>query len=119
MVTALMIRPGEHPWPTLLADDSDFLNCAVNRGWGTFYTAMARRVEPGIAVLYANEAAIMGGIGNRKVNGRIYADTIYIVGHKDGALVSLTDDAVAKYTMLLWEPEQYTEDEIIDSYLLE
>ena len=119
MVTALMIKPGEHPQPTLLADDGDFLDCAVSVGTDALCTAMARRLEFGIAVLYANEAVMLGGIGNRRIDGRIYSGTIYIVGHEDGALVSLTDDAIVKYTVLLWEPEQYSEDEIADSFLLD
>ena len=118
MVTALMIRPGEHPSPTLLADNGDFLDCAVSIGAITTLTAMAKRVEDNIAVLYGDEAIMLGGIGNRCIDGCIYAGTIYIVAYQDGALQSLNDEDLARYTVLLWEPEQYTEEETMDSYLV-
>ena len=119
MVTALKVQPGEHPWPTLLCDDDDFLDCAVSMGADFYYTARACKVESGVAVIYGYEAAMLGGAGNRRINGRIYAGTIYIVGYHDDVLVSLSDADLARYTMLLWEPEQYSEDEVADSFLLD
>ena len=117
MVAALMIKPGEHPTPALLVDDGDFLDCAVSIGAITNLTAMTKRVEKGIVVLYGDEAIMLGGIGNRCIDGRIYAGTIYIVAYQDGVLRSLSDEDIARYMVLLWEPERYTEEEIVNSYL--
>lgn len=116
MVTALIIRPGEHPWPTLLCDDREYLNRAVSSKTSLPFTAMVKRVEEGIVVLYGDEAAVLDGVGNRCINGCIFAGTSFIVGCQDGELRSLSDEDIARYTVQLWEPEQYTDDEIMDSY---
>ena len=117
MVTALMIPPGEHPCPTLLCDDGNYLNHAVSIGADTCYTAKADRVEDGVAVLYGYEADMLDGTGNRRINGCIYAGTIYIVGYRDGKLISLSDKTLARYAVMLWHPEHYTEEELLQSAL--
>ena len=117
MVTALLIRPGEHPIPTLLCDEGEFLNLSVSLDACTCYTAVACRIEDGIAVLYGEESCILGQDGNRCIDGHIFAGPIYIIGYEGDKLVSLSDADIARYTAQLWEPELFTKEEVIDSYI--
>lgn len=118
MVLALKIEPGKNPWPTMLCDDEDFLNCAVSLGSEFPFLVSARRLEPGVAIIYGHGAAMLDGTGNRRINGRIYVSTVYIVGHNNGRLVSLSEDVLTRYMSLYWNPEEFSEDELVDDFLL-
>lgn len=117
MVTALMVRPGEHPSPTQLCDNNDFLNRVVSLETDTVCSAAAIRLHDGIAVLFNQNAALMEVIGNRRVGQWILAGTFYVIGVKDGRLVSLTDDELTRYMVRFWEPEYYTDNEVFLSGL--
>lgn len=115
MVTALKIRPGKHPAPTLLCDDRDFLNCAVSVGMEVGGTAGAMRLDDA-AIIYNKEGPLLGADGNRRVGPHILAGTFYVVGHADGRLISLSDDQMERYTSRFWQPEYFSEDEVLDSW---
>lgn len=116
MVTALIIQPNQHPQITQLCDDRCFLDLSVSRGTDCICSAATLPLADGLAVLYPQQGAMLCLPGNRKVNGHIIAGTFYIVGAKDGALRSLTDAEITKYTLQFWEPEIFSEDEVLDSY---
>lgn len=115
MVTALMVKPGEHPAITQLCDNRDYLNHAVSIGEDLVFTATATRLEKGIAIIHNSECASALVPSNRIVGKRILAGTFYIVRVKDGSLRSLTDADIVKYTLRFWEPEIFTEDEILEN----
>ena len=71
MVTALMIKPGEHPIITMLCDTAEYLNHAVSLGSDEICFAQARRLENGLAILHADSCASFGFPANRKVNGKL------------------------------------------------
>lgn len=116
MVTALMIKPGEHPTITMLCDTAEYLNHAVSLGSDEICFAQARRLENGLAILHADSCASFGFPANRKVNGKLISGTFYIVGVTDGKLRSLTDREISKYTARFWLAESYTEDEILEAW---
>ena len=117
MVTALMVKPGEHPAITQLCDDRDYLNHAVSIGEDYLFTATATSLEKGIAIIHNTEYASALVAGNRRIGKRIIAGTFYIVRVKNGNLQSLTDSDIVRFTLHFWEPEIFSEDEILDAWI--
>lgn len=116
MVTALMIRPMEHPRITQLCDNRDYLDHAVSEGTDMLCNASVLSVEKDIAAIYAQENLALSLHANRKISKRILCGTVYIVGVAGGKLRSLTDDEITKYSLRFWEPEVFSQDEIVDSW---
>ena len=116
MITALMVKPGEHPCVTQIMDDREFLNCAVSMGTMFMCTAASMPVEKGIIAIYAWDGVMAGLTGNRKIGKRILAGTFYIVREINGDLYSLTEADIAKYTSKLWKSKEFTDDQVIDSW---
>lgn len=116
MVTALIVPPNQHPQITQLCDDRIFLDFSVSRGTDFMCSAIATSLEKGIAIIYAQDGALLCLPGNRRVGNRIIAGTFYVVGIKDGTLRSLTDAEIIKYTSQFWESEIFTDNEVLDSY---
>lgn len=117
MVTALIVQPNQHPQITQLCDDRTFLDLSVSRGTDFMCSAATLPLVENIAILYPQQGALLCLPGNRSVGNRIIAGTFYVVGVKDGKLRSLTDAEITKYTLQFWEPEIFSEDEVLDSYL--
>ena len=116
MVTALMVKPGEHPCPTQLCDNRDYLDRAVSADMEVVCSAAVMRLTDGIAIIY-NDEALMMGTANRRVGERIFSGVFYVVGLADGRLVSLTDAQIAQYMVRFWETEIYTTDEVVDAWI--
>ena len=116
MITALMFNPGEHPQLVHLLDNGPYLNQLVSIGSDLRCTARDMYVGKGVLAVYAEEGITFGLLPNRKVGKRIMAGTFYIVGEKDGNLRSLTLEEIIKYGKRHWDPEDYTEDEVINSW---
>lgn len=117
MVTALMVKPGEHPAITQLCNDRDYLNLAISVGEDLLLTATASCLEEGIAIIHSTEYAPTLATANRRVGQRIIAGTFYIIRTEKGELQSLTDADIIKFTLRFWEPELFDEDELIESWL--
>lgn len=117
MVTALMVKPSEQPSICQLVDDGDFLDCAVSVGDTLMCSATALKLEDGVVAIHAWEGVSLGRRGNRKIGKRIIAGAFYVVRVKDGHLQSLTETDIVKYTLRFWEIEEYTDDEVINSWL--
>lgn len=116
MVTALMVKPGEHPCPTQLCDNRDYLDRAVSADMDVVCSAAAVRLTDGVAIIY-NEDAFLMGTANRRVDERIFSGTFYVVGYAKGRLVSLTDDQITQNMIRFWETEFYTEDEVVEAWV--
>lgn len=119
MITALTMKPGEHPCITFLCDDSNYLDCAVSIESEWICSAAALKIEDGLAAIYNDDGAVIGLPGNRRIGTRIIAGSFYIVRVKNGKLISLTDEDISRFTLLYWEPQDYTDDEVLDSYFSE
>ena len=116
MVTALIVPPNQHPQITQLCDDRIFLDLSVSRGTDFMCSAVAISLEKGIAIIYAQDGALLCLPGNRRVGNRIIAGTFYVVGVKGGILRSLSDAEIIKYTSQFWESEIFADNEVFDSY---
>lgn len=116
MVMALMFSPGEHPQLVHLLDNGPYLAQVVSIGSDLRCTANMMYVGKGVAAIYSEEGLTFGLLPNRKVGKRIMTGTFYIVGEKDGNLRSLTLEEIIRYAKRYWDPEDYTEDEVINSW---
>jgi len=117
MITALMLKPGEQPCTTQIVDSRNFLNCAVSLDADFVCTAAAVPVERGVVAIYAWEGLMAGLKANRKVGKRILCGTFYVVREIDGDLYSLSPEDIVKYTFKLGKIKEYTDDEVVDSWL--
>ena len=117
MVTALMVKPGEHPCITHLCDNTEFLNMAVSVDTIVPCSAQAFQLEEDIAIIHACEGTFLSLEGNRRIKNRIILGTFYVVAVNKGNLHSLTDAEITKYMSQFWEPELFTEGEIIESWV--
>jgi len=116
-VTALMVKPGQHPVITQLCDDSNYLDLAVSIDDDFMMrSASVLALKKNIIVIHAYQGNSLDLGCNRRVGKRILCGTFYIVGLKDGQLRSLTKDEITKYTSKFWEPELFTDDEVINSW---
>ena len=117
IVTALMVKPGQHPVITQLCDDSHYLNLAVSIDDDLMMrSASSFALKKNIVVIHAFQGNSLDLGRNRRVGKRILCGTFYIAGLKDGKLRSLTADEITKYTSNFWEPELFTDDDIINSW---
>lgn len=118
MVNALMVAPRMPPCKIQLYLDKKFLRSAVSVGlWERTDDLYFFRLEKDVGILYARCAALWNGQINRRINGKIFAGTFYIVGIQDRELVSLPPDAIAKYREKLWKPLHLTDKEDVDCLL--
>ena len=117
MVTAIMVKPGEHPCITRLCDTTDYLNCAVSIDLDFFCTASAFQLEKDIAVIRIEEDVSFLLTANRRIHDKLICGTFYIVGVTNGKLRSLTDREITKYTVRFWMPESFTDDEVTNAWL--
>lgn len=116
-VIALMVSPGKHPVITHLCDDSRYLDLAVRVDDFAFeHCAEARKVANGIVAICAQQDTALDLEPNRRVGKRILSGTFYIVGGKNGALRSLHKDEIVKYTSKFWEPELFSEEDVVSSW---
>ena len=117
-VIALMVRPGKRPVITHLCDDGEYLNLAVSvDDCVPLHCAEARPIKSGVVVICAEQSYALDLEANRLVGKRILSGTFYIVGNKDGKLRSLHKDEIVKYTLEFWEPELFTEEDFMSSWI--
>ena len=116
MVTALMVKPGEKPCEVSLCDDPAFLNAVVSVGAIVMCTAAVLPIEKDVVAIYAWDGVVAGLQGNRKVGKRILAGIFYIVRVQDDHLRSLSSKDIAKYTLKFQKAEEYSDDEVMDSW---
>ena len=119
MVTALMIQPGRHPCITQLCADGLYLNYAVSKDCDTLCCASMFALEKNVAVVYAADGVFYGMKPNRRIGKRIITGTFYIVKVRDGALCSLTEKEIVKYSLRFRERELLTDTEAIDAMFSE
>ena len=117
MVTALMVKPGEQPLVSSLHDDTECLNAMVSIGATLVCTAAVLPIEKDVVAIYAWEGIGAGLRGNRKIGKRIVAGTFYVVRVANGELCSLTEDDVAKYSYRFRNTREFTDDQVIDSWI--
>lgn len=116
-ITALKVEPGKHPYAVRLCIDSKYLKYAVSEGARYICEADLIEIENDVGVIFNAEGGFLGLQGNRRVGDFIIAGVFYVIGlNETGKLVSLSHSAMDKYWTDFYEPEQYSQYEVENSY---
>lgn len=113
-ITVLKIAPGKHPAKTKLQSTIEAFNRAVSVGAVEIGKACTKKMEKDIYILYNYYGCLDELPGNRQVNGEIITGTFYVLGATQGYRPrSLTPHEIERYSSLFWEPEVYSDTDII------
>lgn len=115
-IRALMLIPKTHPCVVELYQDDAFLQQALQYGTSEYATVSILKLSDYAGIIYNYDAALYAIEGNRKVGKRILVGICYVVGIRDGKLTSLSDKAIERYMERFWEPEDFSGDQLSDSY---
>ena len=118
MIRALMVEPGKHPHGVWLPLSHDGLANAVKYGDGDLDRARARKIEPGVYVLYNDGGVLLDLPCNRHVGKMALCGVFYVIATDErGDIMSLPDDTLRRYKSLLWNPEYIPYHKLVRSYM--
>lgn len=114
-IAVLKIEPGEYPSPAYLMPTIEAFKYAVSIGADEIGEVRSKRVGKDVYVLFNQDRCLAGLEGNRRIGKDILAGVIYVVGvtpkyHPR----SLRDEEMAKYMSRYWEPETFSDIEIVE-----
>ena len=117
-VKVLKIRPGKHPVPAELESSIEAFNRAISIGADELCKACSKKLENSIYILYNPYGCYYDLAANRKVSKEIIVGVFYVIGvDADYHPRSLTKSEIEKYMSLFWEPETYSDSDIIENNL--
>ena len=112
-IKVLMVEPHKLPKVTMLDRSLDALQKAVSIGAESQGLIEIIPLENNVCLLCNEEGKLIGLEGNRRLGRDIIAGTFYICGDsKSGALCSLSEENIRKYTILFSLPETFTDEEV-------
>lgn len=118
-IKVLMVEPHKLPKVTMLDRNLDALQKAVSIGAESQGLIEIMPLENNVCLLCNEEGKLIGLEGNRRLGRDIIAGTFYICGNsKSGALCSLSEENIRKYTILFSLPETFTDEEVQACMLL-
>ena len=118
-IKVLMVEPHKLPKVTMLDRNLDALQKAVSIGAESQGLIEIIPLENNVCLLCNEEGKLIGLEGNRRLGRDIIAGTFYICGDsKSGALCSLSEENIRKYTMLFSLPETFKDEEVQACVLL-
>ena len=118
-IKVLMVEPHKLPKVTMLDRSLDALQKAVSIGAESQGLIEIIPLENNVCLLCNEEGKLIGLEGNRRLWRDIIAGTFYICGDsKSGALCSLSEENIRKYTILFSLPETFTDEEVQACMLL-
>ena len=118
LITTLLIEPGKHPISAYLEPTEEYFNRSVSIGSYDPGKAKAKEIDNGIYVVFNRNSFISGLEGNRTINGEIIAGIFYIVAtNSSNHLRSLTDSELQKYRSIFWEPEIFSDIDVVETNL--
>ena len=109
------VRPGCRPVETCVWEKLRFLQDAVSDRGEDSLIEVSYPFDDIDVILVGNEEAKLNGMkGNRRIAGGIYAGPFFLLrSSEDGEnFAGLTDEDVVKYTTLLQQPEDISDDEV-------
>ena len=116
-IKAIMVEPDKTPKTTELKLSIDAFNKAVSIGTGYDCLARCKKLEKGVYLLYADESNCLFFTPNRRVGKDIITGVFYVIAEKDGVPTSLSEHQIKKHKVRFHEPEEFKENEVLDSYL--
>lgn len=118
-IKVLMVEPHKLPKVTMLDRNLDALQKAVSIGAESQGLIEIIPLENNVCLLCNEEGKLIGLEGNRRLGRDIITGTFYICGDsKSGALCSLSEENIRKYTILFSLPETFTDEEVQACMLL-
>ena len=111
----LEIRPCKPPFETRVPDTLESWQNAVSKVGEPSLMEVTYPFEDNAVVVGNEEAKINGMRGNRRLNGDVYCGQIFIVGDNKGEFCDLTDDQIKKYSDMFAEPEDISDEEILNA----
>ena len=118
-IKVLMVEPHKLPKVTMLDRNLDALQKAVSIGAESQGLIEIIPLENNVCLLCNEEGKLIGLEGNRSLGRDVIAGTFYICGDsKSGALCSLSEENIRKYTILFSLPETFTDEEVQACMLL-
>lgn len=117
-IKVLMVEPQKHPTVTTLNNDLDSLQKAVSIG--AEYQGLIEIIPLGsdVCLLCNEEGKLIGLEGNRRIGNDIIAGVFYVAGDTGDDLKSLSDEQIARYNELLYEPETFTQEEVEECLIM-
>lgn len=111
----LEIRPCKPPFETRVPDTLEFWQKAVSKYGEPSLMEVTCPFEENAVIVGNEEAKYNGMCGNRRLHGDIYCGQIFIVGDNNGEFCDLTDEQIKKYSDMFAEPEDISEEEIVNA----
>ena len=116
MIRVLIVAPGKHPEPAYLTPSSvlDIIGslCADIKNH-----VRSKCLEEKLYVIYSKEGPLLDLQGNRRIDGQIITGLFFVVATDAiGNIVSLNDAELEHCKALLWEPEEFRYEEVLDAY---
>lgn len=71
-------------------------------------------LQDGVYIVCNEEGKLLGMEGNRKIEGSVIAGPFFVVGTEGEEFCSLTEDETEKYLARFSEPEEISEEEVIE-----
>lgn len=118
MITVLKIEPGARPCIAFLQPTMQAFNLAVSIGADELGKAEAKQIGHEVYMICNTDRCFAGLDGNRRIGKDILAGVIYVVGvDKNHHPRSLRDEEIARYMSRYWEPEFFSDRELLEANL--
>ena len=120
IIRVLMVEPLMPPKEVYLLNYIKVFDTIVSKSH--YYTCDAELliVEDGVGILRNEEGPLLNLKGNRRIKNEIIAGTFIVVGiDKNGNFKSLTDEQVSRYSDRFKETEEYSDEEVNETYWYE
>ena len=111
----LEIRPCKPPFETRVPDTLESWQKAVSKFGEPSLMEVTYPFDDNAVVVGNEEAKLNGMRGNRRLEGDVYCGQIFIVGDNNGEFCDLTDDQIKKYSDMFAEPEDISDEEILNA----
>ena len=111
----LEIRPCKPPFETRVPDTLESWQKAVSKFGEPSLMEVTYPFDDNAVIVGNEEAKYNGMRGNRRLNGDVYCGQIFIVGDNKGEFCDLTDEQIKKYSDMFAQPEDISEEEIMNA----
>ena len=110
-IKVLKVKPHEHPEVYMLKNTLEAMQEAV----GGYIDILG--LDDNVCILLNDEGKLIGLEGNRRIGSDIIVGDFFVCGSdEEGNLTSLKEDDLIAYTMLFYEPQEFTKEEIEEAY---
>ena len=114
IIKVLKVKPHEHPEVCMLENSLEAMQEAV----GGYIDIVG--LDDNACILLNDEGKLIGLEGNRRIGSDIIVGDFFVCGSdEEGNLTSLKEDDLIAYTMLFYEPQEFTKEEIEETAVIE